>query len=135
MMTAATAHQASQGKFGPFLLVRHRTVAPSNHLLHARKLCTRDQEIIRRFDRPTTLFYLDPPYFRRRLYNFNFSDDDFRILAELLRNIRGKVVLSINDTPEIRSLFPDFKLREIELHYTAQRQAGKRFPELIITNF
>jgi DNA adenine methylase len=97
--------------------------------------CLPYQEIIRRFDRPTTLFYLDPPYFRRRLYNFNFSDDDFRILAELLRNIRGKVVLSINDTPEIRSLFRDFKLREIELHYTAQRQAGKRFPELIITNF
>jgi|SRR5579872_6440315 len=93
------------------------------------------QEIIRRFDREPTLFYLDPPYHGRRLYRFNFSDSDFRELAETLRHIRGKFVLSINDIPEIRELFRGFKLNEIALHYTAQRLAGKRFPELLITNF
>ena len=92
-------------------------------------------EIIQRFDRPTTLFYLDPPYWHRSLYRFNFSEDNFRKLAEQLRGIQGKFVLSINDVPEIREIFRDFKLREIEIPYTAQRKAGKRFSELLITNY
>ena len=93
------------------------------------------QEVIRRFDRPSTLFYLDPPYHGRKLYRFNFGDNDFRELAGTLQQIRGKFVLSINDVPEIREVFHGFKLREITLHYTAQRSAGKRFRELLITNF
>ena len=92
-------------------------------------------EIIRRFDRPETLFYLDPPYWGRSLYRFNFSEDDFKKLADQLRGIQGKFVFSINDVPEIREIFGKFKLREIEIPYTAQRKAGKRFPELLITNF
>ncbi len=93
------------------------------------------QEVIRRFDRPTTLFYLDPPYHGRRLYRFNFTDEDFRELAETLHHIRGKFALSINDVPSIRELFGQFKLSDIDLHYTAQRLAGKRFRELLITNY
>jgi DNA adenine methylase len=93
------------------------------------------EEIIRRFDRPTTLFYLDPPYFGRKLYRFNLSDADFRELADRLRQVHGKFVLSINDVPEVRDMFQGFNVREIALHYTAQRQAGKRFPELLIANF
>jgi DNA adenine methylase len=93
------------------------------------------QEILRRYDRPTTLFYLDPPYFGRKLYRFNFSDADFRELERRLRNIRGMFVLSLNDLPEVRKLFSRFRFREIELHYTAQREAGKRYRELLITNF
>jgi DNA adenine methylase len=93
------------------------------------------QEILRRYDRPTTLFYLDPPYFGRKLYRFNFSDADFTELERRLRNLRGKFVLSLNDLPEIRKLFSRFRFHEVELHYTAQREAGKRYRELLITNF
>jgi DNA adenine methylase len=92
-------------------------------------------DIIRRFDREATLFYLDPPYFGRHLYRFTFSDADFQALFDVLQEIRGKFVLSINDVPEIRALFQRFNFREISLHYTAQRLAGKRFRELLITNF
>lgn len=93
------------------------------------------QEIVKRFDREDSLFYLDPPYFGRSLYRYNFSEDNFRELAQLLGAIKGKFVLSINDVPQVREIFRDFPLREIQLHYTAQREAGKRFPELLITNF
>jgi DNA adenine methylase len=93
------------------------------------------QEILRRYDRPAALYYLDPPYFHRHLYRFNFSDQDFQELANLLRRVRGKFILSINDVPEVRDLFGGFTLREIAFHYTAQRQAGKRFRELLITNY
>ena len=56
-------------------------------------------------------------------------------LAERLHDLRGKFVLSLNDVPRIRELFHEFTLREIELSYTSQMKAGKRFRELLITNF
>lgn len=93
------------------------------------------QDVLQRYDRPTTLFYLDPPYFRRKLYRFNLSDSDFEAMEHRLRNLRGRFVLSLNDVPEVRKLFSRFRFREIALHYTSQRNAGKRYPELLITNF
>ena len=93
------------------------------------------EDILRRYDRPTTLFYLDPPYFGRKLYRFNFSESDFKELALRLSKLRGMFVLSLNDLPEVRALFSHFRLQEIELPYTAQRNPGKRYRELLITNF
>jgi len=97
--------------------------------------CLPYEDILQRYDRPTTLFYLDPPYFGRKLYRFNFSDGDFRVLAQRLQNLRGKFVLSLNDVPEVRSLFSRFRLHEIDLPYTAQRKPGRRYRELLIANF
>lgn len=93
------------------------------------------ETILARFDRPGTLFYLDPPYWGRNLYRFEFTEDDFKKLEERLRGITGKFILSLNDVPEVRSLFRSFTLREIEIAYTTQQKAGKRYRELIITNF
>jgi DNA adenine methylase len=93
------------------------------------------QQILKRYDRPTTFFYLDPPYFGRKLYRFNFEDKDFVELEQNLRHVRGKFILSLNDVPQIRKLFRGYTLREIEFHYTAQRHKGNRYRELLIANF
>ena len=93
------------------------------------------EEILERYDRPQTFFYLDPPYWDRKLYKFNFSEADFIKLEERLRRVRGKFVLSLNDTPEVRKLFRRFKFREIKFSYSAQMQPGKRYAELLIMNF
>jgi hypothetical protein len=37
--------------------------------------------------------------------------------------------------PEVRLIFKQFKVRGIELHYTAQQKPGKKFKEVLITNF
>jgi DNA adenine methylase len=92
-------------------------------------------EVLTKYDRLTTLAYLDPPYFGRKLYNFNFDEADFVELAKRLGGLYGKFVLSLNDVPEVRQIFRQFHFREIELAYTAQQTAGKRFRELLITNF
>lgn len=97
--------------------------------------CLPYEEILEKFDRAETLFYLDPPYFGRSLYRFNLTDGDFRTLEGRLRKIQGKFVLSLNDVPEVREIFSRFQFREIEISYTAQRKAGKRYGELLITNF
>jgi DNA adenine methylase len=93
------------------------------------------QELIPRFDRTTTLFFCDPPYWRRKLYNHNFTDHDYQTLADQLQSIKGKFVLTVDDVPQLRELFKQSNITEIEIPYTAQREAGKRYRELIITNF
>jgi DNA adenine methylase len=93
------------------------------------------ESVIQRFDRPATLFYLDPPYFQRKLYRYNLEDADFAKLAEQLATIRGRFILSLNDVPEVRTLFRRFHIRGVELPYTAQKKAGRRYREVIITNF
>src|SRR5712671_519770 len=35
------------------------------------------EQILEKYDRPTTLFYLDPPYWARKLYKFNFTKQQF----------------------------------------------------------
>jgi len=97
--------------------------------------CLPYERILAHFDRKETLFFLDPPYFRKKLYHFNFSDEDFVKLEERVRDIRGKFVLTLNDVPEVRQLFRQYHMRHVQLHYTSQKTAGRRYTELLITNF
>ncbi len=97
--------------------------------------CLPYEDVLQRYDRPTTLFYLDPPYYNKKLYTYNFSDADFVKLEERLRSVRGKFILSLNDIPEVRLLFQRFHIRQVETPYTAQKSAGRRYQEVLITNF
>src|SRR6266404_2365235 len=97
--------------------------------------CLPYEEILERYDRPTTLFYLDPPYYGRKLYQFNFTNADFEVLSELLRKIKGRFILSLNDVPEVRSIFSHFQKKPIALAYSSARGSSKRYGELIISNF
>jgi DNA adenine methylase len=94
--------------------------------------------IIPRFDKPDTFFYIDPPYYGYEDYYGQgvFSRDDFATLRDLLANIAGKFMMSINDTEEIRSLFREFKIEEVKTSYTAGG-ADKKKPvqELLIQNY
>jgi DNA adenine methylase len=93
------------------------------------------EQVLEKYDRPTTLHYLDPPYWDRKLYKFNFKEDDFRAMAERLKKLKGKFVLSLDDHPKVREVFADFRIERTEIHYTAQRASGAKFGELLITNF
>jgi DNA adenine methylase len=97
--------------------------------------CLPYDQVLKRYDRPATVFYLDPPYWGRKLYRHNFETRDFEKLAENLSKIHGKFVLSLNDVPEVRTLFHRFHIRGVELSYTAQKSAGRRYREVLITNF
>lgn len=97
--------------------------------------CLPYEEVLKRYDRPGTLFYLDPPYFGRKLYHYNFEADDFRKLAERLGTLRGKFILSLNDLPEVRTIFRKFRIKHVETSYTSQKKSGRRYGEVFITNF
>ncbi len=93
------------------------------------------EKILEKYDRPSTLFYLDPPYWGRKLYRFNFSEEDFVALEKKLHELRGKFILSLNDCPEVRRLFSSFHIQTEALAYTAQRNPGRLYGELLIRNF
>jgi len=93
---------------------------------------------IKRYDRPHTLFYLDPPYFDCEDYYGKgiFSKADFSTLAELLGKIEGKFLLSINNTPEIREIFRGFEQREVTTSYSVCGGGKqKQVTELVFSNY
>lgn len=114
------------------------------HTLHKRLSgvyieCLPYQEFITRYDRPDTLFYLDPPYWNcENDYGKGiFGKADFDELAKLLKEIKGKFIMSINDVPEIRRIFRAFYIMEVQTRYTiATKEAGqsKQAKELLISN-
>lgn len=95
------------------------------------------KSLIERYDRPETLFYLDPPYFGGETdYGKGmFERADFARMAEALAAIKGAFLLSINDTPEIRETFAGFQIDEVKLSYSVSRNGGQgKVGELIIGN-
>lgn len=98
--------------------------------------CLPYQEFIIRYDRPDTLFYLDPPYWNcENDYGKGiFCKADFAELSKLLKGIKGKFIMSINDVPEIRAIFKGFYIKEVNTRYTVGTQSGKQAAELLISN-
>jgi DNA adenine methylase len=92
-------------------------------------------DFIDRYDRPRTLFYLDPPYFGSEgdYGRCLFGQEQFALMAERLSRLKGCFVLSINDRPEIRKCFTTFQLHEADLTYSISGGKGSPAKELIIT--
>jgi len=92
------------------------------------------EEVLARYDRPTTFFYCDPPYVGVDLYQHNFTDAQFEQLAERLAALHGTFLLSLNDCPKARVWFGGFQHLEVTFTYTAMR-TPRPFRELVFANF
>ena len=100
--------------------------------------CLDFPDLIEKYDRPWTFFYCDPPFVdSENIYVASFEKQDHKRLAKILKNIKGRFILSYNDHPEIWELYKGLKFRQVEGKYSVARLAdGRRsFGELIITNF
>lgn len=91
-------------------------------------------EFIDRYDRPETLFYLDPPYWgcENDYGKHVFSRESFAALADRLGRIKGRFMVSLNDTPGVRETFAAFPMVDVGLTYTVTGGAGKNVGEVII---
>ncbi|WP_310386509.1 DNA adenine methylase [Roseateles sp.] len=90
-------------------------------------------ECMKRYDRPHSFFYLDPPYFETAGYGIDFPFSEYEVMADTLRNLKGKAMLSINDHPEIRRVFAGFHMESLDITYTVgggARAAARK--ELVI---
>lgn len=93
--------------------------------------CLDYKDIIIKYDSGNTLFYLDPPYNSKEHYyeNHNFVDEDHQKLSELLKDIKGKFVISYYNFPKLIEYYP-------EEEFTWVKNKETRFSkELIIKNF
>ena len=95
------------------------------------------KEFITRYDDKDTLFYLDPPYYTNEgdYGKELFNRDEFAKMAALLKGIKGKFILSLNDRAEVRKIFAGFNFMEVQTTYTmAGANNAKRVGELLISN-
>lgn len=85
-------------------------------------------EFIAKYDRPETLFYLDPPYYgcERDYGKAMFERGDFERLAAQLGGIQGRFVLSLNDRPEVRDIFSAFEIEAVDTSYSIARGTSAR---------
>lgn len=95
------------------------------------------QDCMRRYDRPHTFFYADPPYWQTEGYGVEFGWEQYEQLAQHMASCKGKMMLSINAHPDIRKLFADFRAEELEIKYSVANVNGapKVSKELVITNW
>ena len=91
--------------------------------------------VIRRFDTPSTLFYLDPPYWGAEdAYGRGcFGPPDFERLRAALEGLEGRFLMSLNDTPEVRRLFGAFRIETIETSWSSRKPGGQAVTELLIS--
>lgn len=88
---------------------------------------------MKRYDRPHTLFYLDPPYWQTEGYGVPFPWDQYERMATLMRQLKGKAIVSINDHPDIRRAFAGFQMETLAIDYTVGGGANRAArQELII---
>ncbi len=98
--------------------------------------CLPYAEVISRYDGPGTFFYVDPPYWGCEGYYGPgvFSRDDFSKLAAQLAGIKGKFLLSLNDTPGVREIFAAFHMEGVQTKYTCSNGKNLDAGEVLIRN-
>ena len=95
-------------------------------------------DCVHRYDRPHTVFYCDPPYLESADYKNPFGLDDHHRLAAILKSIKGKFLLSINNHPKIRSLYKGLPRLKVKVKYSIARDKSPKArdrTELVIANY
>lgn len=95
-------------------------------------------ELIPQYDNENAFFYCDPPYSSGAGYETTTTKDfKHTELRDLLTNIKGRFLLSYDDSPVIRELYKDFNIIEIERVNGINRKNIKNniYKELLICNY
>lgn len=105
------------------------------------------QKALRVYDRPHTLFYLDPPYPSTRAddYASRMTWEQHEELASALRQVKGRWLLSYQDHPRIVRLYQGqrcaggrrARTERLGVTYSLGGKAGsgRRVRELLVRNF
>ena len=111
---------------------------PFHERLQPVKIYNKDfKSLIKQFDSPNTLFYLDPPYsvenIKDNLYKNYVTPQE---VYNAVSGIKGFFVLSYNNTKEIRDLFKEYDIEELKTTYSGTQYINPRVvTELVIRNF
>ncbi len=90
--------------------------------------------VVEKYDRPHTLHYLDPPYWETEGYGVEFGLEQYEHMAALAKRIKGFMVISVNDHPEMRRIFDGLHMNSLAINYTVGGGMGTAAKELLIWN-
>lgn len=82
------------------------------------------------------LLYLDPPYFRKgnQLYTNHYKSGDHARIANCVRKLKGKWIVSYDNVPEIIDLYQfvkEDKIRQFNISYSASEGRNKKGTEIM----
>ena len=99
------------------------------------------EDLVKTYDRPTSIFYIDPPYvasegyYNKKYVNFNI--DDHKRLNSILKGIKGRFILSYNACDFVCEAYKDFNIRYVSRNNLLPARTVDRteYNEVIITNY
>ena len=128
-----------------FLTFRDKLSNPKwvEHFVRITKVENMDfEELITKYDSPTTYIYLDPPYWKTENYysNHDFDSGDHERLADCIKSSQSKWSLSYYDFPQLHTWFPQnvYRWEEKEFAKAAAAKKGVKqnlSKELLILNY
>lgn len=97
------------------------------------------ESLIKVYDRPAALFYLHPPYFgTEKYYQAQFTQYDHDRLYNVLKDIKGKFILSYNDCKYVWNRYENFHIEAINRNNNltaTYSDKDRRYGEVIIRNY
>jgi len=135
-----------KGKYkSKYLTFRDKLSKPDwiEHFLKITEVENMDfEDVIKKYDSPTTYFYVDPPYWKTENYysNHDFDREDHERLANVLKGMEGKFSLSYYDFPLLSEWFPKdqyvWEMKEFAKAASAKKGAKQNMgQELLIMNY
>lgn len=95
-------------------------------------------ECAERYDRAHTFRYMDPPYWQTNGYGVEFEFSNYGRMAQLMKRCKGKVMVSINDHPDIRRVFEGFHFETLGIRYStvnSRQTCPQVSKELVVLNW
>lgn len=98
------------------------------------------EKLINQYDHEDAFFYCDPPFSRGYDYEVTSTKDfDHERLRDVLGNIKGRFLLSYDDSEKIRELYKGYEMIAVErlngINNREGTQRNKMFKELLIANY
>lgn len=96
-------------------------------------------EVIKQYDSVDTIHYIDPPYPGK--WDSGFGKDEFDVeeLAQVLKNLKGKFLLSLEYDKQYYDLFKQFNIVKVNIRASGNTWVGedrqKENAELLIANY
>lgn len=89
------------------------------------------------YDRAHTLIYMDPPYWGTEGYGVDFGLEQYDRMAELMRRMKGRAVVSVNDIPEMRAAFKGLPMTRLAIKYSVggAGRGGAESGELLVRSW